>query len=438
MRRRFSLLLVALLGSLLIGAACNGADTRSLTILHTNDLHAHFLPDDHGRGGFAQLATAIRMERERSRATLVLNAGDLVQGTPVSSIFEGVPCYEVASRMGFDASVLGNHEFDYTWRKIPDFVAAASFPIVTANVVDPNGRLLAPAPYVILERGGLRVGVIGVLLERLDELTKAHQRGDWRVLPVAETVRRYAREIEDKTDLIVVLGHLYEEEEKEILETVPEVDVVVSGHNHAGLREPVVVDGRILVRVRSYGVELGRLDLEVDRKTGTVASHRWRIIKVNSSDYPADPDVEALVDKWESKVSEVVDVPIGTSKREIRQEEVRKMIEEAMADAVGADLAFTNAGGVRDVIPEGEILVRHIWNILPFGNRIVYGRLYGRDLPEALRQGRKIDPGKLYTVATNDFIEEQWRTRDGVKLTEQGPLVREALIDYIKERRVLE
>src|SRR5450432_3929652 len=97
-------------------------DVRSLTILHTNDLHAHLLPNDQGLGGFAQLATALSREREHCSPCLSLNAGDLVQGTPVSTIFHGVPVYQIANLLGFDASTLGNHDFDYGSASIPKFL----------------------------------------------------------------------------------------------------------------------------------------------------------------------------------------------------------------------------------------------------------------------------------------------------------------------------
>src|SRR5580658_2142717 len=118
-------------------------DVRPLTILHSNDLHAHLLPDDQGMGGFAYLATAVREERAHSAASLYLNAGDLVQGTPVSTLYQGLPIYQIANRLGFDVSTLGNHEFDYGWQRIQDFVKAANFPVVSANVVNDSGDLLA-------------------------------------------------------------------------------------------------------------------------------------------------------------------------------------------------------------------------------------------------------------------------------------------------------
>src|SRR5713226_1126129 len=136
---------------------------RSLTILHTNDLHARLLPDGKKRGGFTHMVTAIRREREGCNSCLLLNAGDLVQGSPVSTLFKGRPVYELANLFGFDASTIGNHEFDYGWKKISEFIRVARFPIVSANETDDKGRLLARRPFLIQTVNGIRVAIIGEL-----------------------------------------------------------------------------------------------------------------------------------------------------------------------------------------------------------------------------------------------------------------------------------
>jgi len=154
---RFAALFVAL--GLGLGPA--RAEIRPLTILHTNDLHARLLPLENGQGGFARLATALERERRASEVCLTLNAGDLVQGSPVSTIFRGVPVYEIANLFAFDAATLGNHEFDYGWQIIPKYLKTARYPVVVSNLVDGAGKRMTDKPYVILKTHGLRVAVIG-------------------------------------------------------------------------------------------------------------------------------------------------------------------------------------------------------------------------------------------------------------------------------------
>jgi len=422
---------------LLLAACSGGQGTRTLTILHTNDLHARLTPDADNLGGFAYVAKAIQRERESAPgSTLLLNGGDLVQGTPVSTIFEGVPVFEVANLMGFDANTLGNHEFDYGWQRISDFTARATFPTVTANVVDGEGRLLVD-PYLIREVNGIRIAIIGAVTADLASLTKSDRRGPWRALPVAETMRRYAREVRDQVDLVLVLSHIFDYEEDEILRSVPEVDLIVGGHNHGGQQEVKDVEGRLCVKVRAYGRELGRLDLQVDVPAKKIVSHNWSRIPIDAGAIQPDETVAKLVGEWEAKVADVVDVPIGTAKRRLGREELQPLIEQCMREATRADLAYMNSGGIRDSLPMGRILARHVWNMMPFDNVAVVGRVRGRDLPAEMREGRSIEPDTEYRVVTNDFVADQW-AGSGIEFPESGPLIRDLFIDWIKERRVIE
>src|SRR5580765_2198982 len=120
------------------------AEVLPLTILHVNDLHARLSPLENKTGGFAYVASAIRAERANCNTCIVLNAGDNVQGSPVSTIFHGLAVYEITNLLGFDASTLGNHEFDYGWETTKKFMALAHYPIVCANVVDQRDQLMTP------------------------------------------------------------------------------------------------------------------------------------------------------------------------------------------------------------------------------------------------------------------------------------------------------
>jgi 2',3'-cyclic-nucleotide 2'-phosphodiesterase (5'-nucleotidase family) len=418
------------------------AQVRSLTILHTNDLHAHLLPDANQRGGFAQIAAILRHETQGCTSCLILNGGDLVQGTPVSTIFQGLPIYELANLLRFDASVLGNHEFDYGWGKISEFRDAARFPVIAANAANDRGQMLADDPYVIRQVNGIRVAIIGALTADLPDLTTADRIGPWRVLPALETVRRYAAELREKSDVIVVLGHLNEVEEEAILRDAPEIAAVISGHSHAGLEFPRSHGGRMVVRVKAYGVEIGRLDMEVDVASKTVVRSSWRRIPVERGPLPPAEEVSRAVDEWELKVTRIVDTPIGIAKRSWDQRALQPLLERALAEEAGADLAFINLGGIRDVLPQGTILARHVWNIEPFDDRIVIGSFQGRELPELIRARYTVEPDRTYTLAVSDFVATNQRAELGVTglrfPTQTNRLVRDALIEWVKKKKVLE
>ncbi len=428
---------------LLLVCGLAAGEIRTLTILHVNDLHARLSPLENKRGGFAYLASAIRRERARCQDCVLLNAGDVAQGTPVSTIFHGLPVFEIANLLGIDAATLGNHDFDYGWPQTRKFLQTARYPIVSCNLVGGRGQLFTQEPYVILRVNGLRVAVLGAMTQTLDTLTTPQTVQEWHALPVVETVRRYARELKAKSDIVVLLAHITPEEELDVLAHAPEIPVTVSGHMHNGLAQPLNEGGRILVRVRGYSQELGRLELKVDTKKKAPVAWNWKKIAVDSAALPPAEDVAQQVRHWEDEVSARVDRPLAVSARAFNKAEVRDLIERAMRAETGADFAFMNLGGVRDVLPQGQLKERNIWDIMPFDNRLVSGRFKGKDLPAVVLGGRKIDPERTYTLAVSDFTAANQATEEslrvtGLKFPADHGLLRDALLDWFRKKKVIE
>ncbi len=417
-------------------------EIRSLTILHTNDLHARISPLENGNGGFAYLAAVIQQQRAGCKDCILLNAGDLVQGSPVSTMFHGLPVYEIANLLGFDAATLGNHEFDYGWLQARKFVQTADYPVVVSNLANSVGRPFTEKPYVILQVNGLRVGVIGAITDNLDSLTTPKLVEDWHPLPLVDAVRKYAAELRDRTDMVVLLAHILGEEETEVLAQAPDIPVIVTGHIHRGMEQPMVRDGRLLVRVKGYGEELGRLELQVDTAKRAPVAWNWQRIPVDSTKVQPVPAVDAAVKHWEKEVTARVDQPLAVSKRQFTKAEVKRLIEQAMREETGANFAFMNAGGVRDILPAGQLLVRHIWQIMPFDNEVVVGTFKGRELPAAVLGGRPVEPDREYTLAVSDFTAANQETREnldtrGLQFPNDVGLMRDLLIDWFRKKKVI-
>ena len=442
MNRIFRLKFLALV---CLVASASAQSVRQFTILHTNDLHAHFQPDDEGLGGFAYLATELRHEREGCTTCLYLNAGDLVQGTPVSTIFHGQPVYQIANLLGIDAATLGNHEFDYGWKNVQLFVQTAHFPLVTDNVADSAGRLLTGRGYVIENVAGIRIAIIGVVMgDLVGNFSTLEQVGPYKVEPVVDAVRKTVAAIRGQADLIVVLGHIHTAETDAILHGIPEVSIVVAGHEHKGYTELRQFEHRYAVQAKSYGVELGRLDFQFDTAKHEVISAEWKRIPIDSHKIAPAPDVQKVVDSWEAKVSKIVDVPVGEAGHRIEKPALRHIIETAMAEESGADIAWINSGNLRDALPKGRILARQIWDILPFDNYIVVGTFRGSQLPPAvLKEFPSIQPDKTYKLATTDFTAANQGSTDelassGLQFPVRSKLQRDAVIDWVRKKKVLE
>jgi 5'-nucleotidase/UDP-sugar diphosphatase len=431
------LLAVGLLASLPLAA-----EIRSLTILHVNDLHAHISPLDNHNGGFAYLATAIQKERAGCNDCILLSAGDLVQGSPVSTIFRGLPIFELGNMLGIDAATLGNHEFDYGWMQTRKFMETARYPIVSSNIVNTEGALFASKPYVILKVNGLRVAVIGGMTDILHSLSTQKSLGDWHTTPVFETVRKYAAELRDQSDLIVLLAHITSAEETRFLNSAPEIPVLITGHIHSGIDEALTKDGRVLVRVKGYGEQLGRLDLKVDTEKKAPISWNWKRITVDSTQLAPSTEVAKAVKHWEDEVTTRVDQPLAISRKKFTKPEVKRLIEQALCDETGSDFAWMNQGGVRDTLPEGQLLVRNIWNVMPFDNAVMVGKFKGRDLPPVVVGDRKVDPDREYTLAVSDYTAENQDTSEnlrttGLKFPDNVGLMRDMLLDWFRKKKII-
>jgi 2',3'-cyclic-nucleotide 2'-phosphodiesterase (5'-nucleotidase family) len=267
--------------------------------------------------------------------------------------------------------------------------------------------------------------------------------GEWHTLPVLDAVRKVAAELKGQSDLVVLLGHISGEDERAALDSAPEIPVIVTGHVHSGLEREMSKDGRVLVRVKANCEELGRLDLKVDTEKKAPVSWTWKRIPIDSAKIAPAADVAAQVKRWEDEVTARVDRPLAVSTKPFSKAEVKALIEQAMRDETGADFAFMNSGGVRDILPEGQLRERHIWNVMPFDNLVVIAKVKGSDLPAVVLGDRKVDPGREYTLAVSDFTAANQSApgelgTTSLKFGDDVGLLRDLLIDWCRKKKTLE
>lgn len=427
-----------------VSLLCAQDDIRSFSILHSNDLHAQLQPTAEGLGGFAYLAAEVRHQRANCKACIYLNAGDLVQGSPVSTIYDGKPLYELGNLLGFDAACAGNHEFDYGWQAIQGFAKIAHFPLLTANVENAQHQQLTGKGYVIRTLDGVRVAIVGLVMSDLTgNYSTADQVGPWTVEPITEVLHRIEGEVKGRADLILALGHINIQESQTILKDASEVSIAIIGHGHDGFPQMQQIDHRYAVELKAYGVELGRLDVQYDMTKHEIANADWKRIPIDSHTITPAPDVAKEVAKWEAKVSKIVDVPIGEAKHAFTKEQIRPMVEHAMAEATGADIAFITMGDIRTTIPQGKLMARNIWNMLPFEDHILVGTFKGSQLPAAITSRYPVDPNKDYKVAVTAFLAANQSSPSqlgvsGMKFPVTGPRERDAMLAWVKKTKVLE
>ncbi|MHB8836358.1 MAG: bifunctional metallophosphatase/5'-nucleotidase [Candidatus Methylomirabilia bacterium] len=368
------------------------AAAETLTILHVNDFHGALQPTRSGadrpeEGGAARLAALV--EAERTRNTLFLAAGDLMQGTNLSNLFAGRPVIEAFNLMGLDASAVGNHEFDNGQPALRERAAEARFPFLAGNIAGDGPW----KPYEIRKVGSLRVALFGLTTQETPVATHPRNVQGLVFDDAATAARRLVAELRPQADLIVALTHLGVEEDERLAAAVSGIDVIVGGHTHTRIEQPSMVGGTLVLQAFERGVFLGRLDLEVTG--GKVTAHRYRLAPVTAA-AGEDPAVAALVAGYllqlGSRMSEVVgtaavDLDGGKDAMRTRETSLGDLVADVMREASGSDVALINGGTIRAGIPAGPVSVGTIYNVLPFDNWLISFAITGKELREALETG---------------------------------------------------
>lgn len=367
---------------------------EELTILHTNDIHGNYLPKEEGIGGFKALSHYISEARSKSKGpTFLFDAGDVMTGTPLTQIefhgAKGGAIFELMNFLGYDAWTYGNHAFDLGQGNAKAITKVTRFPTVNTNIVEvESGDLFAGQPYAVVEKGGMKVGVLGSMeaifkQEILKEATKGLD-----VLPVVSVVKPYADFLEDRVDLVVVLSQMGWGESKEILNEVDSVDVVLAATHPENTY--TTEDGRVLHSTNEGDTSLGYLKLNVDN--GKITKADTGIYKLHTGNISPDPVVGAMVDQFKEMVSAQLDMVIGSTVCELvpnntEESNLGDWETDVMRWKTGTDIAFENSGGIRRNVPEGEITKRIINEVAPFGNTLVTFELKGRKLKKIFETG---------------------------------------------------
>jgi 5'-nucleotidase len=267
---------------------------KKITILHTNDTHSNIdpFPDNHskfpGMGGVAKRHALIQQIRQEEENVLLLDCGDIFQGTPYFNMFNGVLEMKLMSELGYDAATMGNHDFDIGLEGFKTAKKHANFPFLCANY-DFSETILngLTQPYKIFQKGGLEIGIFGVGIE-LAGLVPSEKYDKTKYLDPINTANSIAKELKNKgCDLIICLSHLgydYADtsrvSDRKLAKLSTHIDLILGGHTHTFLEKPTVEinqKGRAVLinQVGFAGLYLGRIDIDV--KKGVV-SHSIKVL----------------------------------------------------------------------------------------------------------------------------------------------------------------
>jgi hypothetical protein len=386
--RLFRLACLCIMGASLIPAfAGGGGDGRPaakdgrLTLIFMNDTHSHLYPwkdEQNGReyGGAARWATIIKNIRQETDASLFLHAGDMLVGsdgnylTRMRPNWDRLPGYgyrglleiPLFKMLGLDASVPGNHEFDYGLYWNHHLFKNAPFDMLAANLTlrpVPAGDFYAPysAPYTVYQKGPFKIGVIGLCT---DEFMQTIQ------LAVSDPVAAAAplvKELRKDCDIVVVLSHLGVKGDEDLASRVPGIDVIVGGHSHTYLSQPSVVNGTIITQTRCWGEYVGRLDLEY--RKGELADYTYRLIPADFS-VSEDPEVRSWLDEQLCPLA----LERGLTAGGEGQDSLGAYLGEAVEKKFPADIILVKSGQYQGELKAGPVSARDFFTVLwPYRKR---------------------------------------------------------------------
>lgn len=396
---------------------------RLLTVVFTNDGHGMAWkfdePNNPGIGGLAAQKTLIDMIRAEVQGkggnVLILSGGDITLGDPRSNVCENMPMINGMNLIGYDAMVIGNHEFDFGLEVFHKMKNEAKFPFLSANIYEEGGTKAVGKDY--LEKkfdDGLRVGILGLTTRETEVITSPGLLGNLVMTePLIEAKTRIPL-LKKNNDIIIVLSHLgfYETDksfdgyygDNYLPKVVPGIDLIVGGHTQKNLTSPVKIGDTYIVQTEGLGKWVGRFDFYLKGK---------KIVKTDYKVYPINLKEKKV--KGDKVTYESVGEPIAENKamiemlngfkctfpnkqigkldrniigdRELsrtQETELGNIITDIMRQKTGAEIAIMNSGSIRQGLEKGVVTEKDIYSVFPFVDTVFVAELTGLQIQEIL------------------------------------------------------
>jgi 2',3'-cyclic-nucleotide 2'-phosphodiesterase (5'-nucleotidase family) len=495
----FTIVLLSFSASLLFSQE----NVKEIKILHWNDFHSRNLPYkaskkvegqtvDYMVGGSASLLGYLNKYRDDK--SLVLHAGDDFQGTPISSLTKGFSQIQLLNKFNIDAYTIGNHEFDYDAKNLDSALKLANFTYLAGNLAYfPERRFFADLTTE-KEINGVKIGIIGVTNDELRTLTVPKNVEDIYIMDNDFAISYGIKELKNSgCDVIMLLTHCGVETDSVYASRYfGDVDVIIGGHSHSVLRKPKLINNVIIAQAGSGGKFLGHINLKVDTESDTVIWYQSELVETVFDSLIYDREMQSMVENMEADVNEKLNKVIGTLENDWKRFGINSNLGQWEADVFRAktnsDIAFINSGGLRKDLMKGDITLRDIWEISPFGNtvntvevkgtllfemlfnhfneaqkeneksgdpdflivsglNIVYDKekLKNKEMDffrEIKVNGEAIDENKTYKIATNNYIATQVNKFFGdlsetLKVEETNIIDRDVFIEAVENAGVI-
>ncbi len=461
------------------------SSSKEIVILHTNDIESVYEPiqavwrdDIELIGGISHLASLIDDVRASEDISFLVDAGDIYTGA-LSKKTKGKLPFDLYNAMGYDALNIGNHEFEYNWEPLVEIIPRANFPVLNANIfIEKTGELIAQ-PYAVLEKSGVKIGVIGVMgIDAFYNTMAPFHRTGLSIKDPTETAQYWADKIRDSVDMIVVLTHQNKtapmqtnkesdpsvqrgfDEDYAMAGKLRGVHAIYGGHSDNGLMQPVVhpETGTIIGLTFGQGMHLGYTKFMINTNTNDVTFIDGYLIPVDSKKYKAKEETSKLIAEYRKQYPELSEVIASMKEASMRlynnESTIGNLLTDIMRKAANSDIAFLNSGAIRADLNAGRVTLEQLINVYPFPDTLSIVELTGAEirklieysltLPYGIGQisGLKIEfdsskpamqrlieayvgdlaliDSKTYTIATSKYLA---KGGDGYSIFTEGNLI---------------
>lgn len=492
--KKYSISRIAAVLALVQILSAGPAAAKTIVIYHTSDIHGWYSPVKSSSGSVGGYAALSALAKKDPLPYIFLDSGDWFQGTPEGNLTKGMASITLMNKLGYKAATAGNHDYDYGPENIKRLIAAAKFPVLGANVYDnaTHARVDYLKPYVMVEVGGVKVGIIGLLTEKTAVSVLAKYVSGISFHDKAAEAAALAPELKRQgADAVIVLTHsgfprnhagqpAEDDGNLAIARAARDVVLVLGGHSHNridfGYRDPV--SGALFAESGSLLASASRVELEFSDTDGKFVKAESRVVPLLVEQTGSDAEVERVIRPIAGKIAAEMDRVIGNIPFELTRSHaagpdstLADWLGDLLREKTGAVAAFINTAGMRGDILAGPVTVRQIYQVMPFDNTIATIEITGAQMLELMRRnisgdgclmevsgievvyslddkggvadlgitmgGKPVDPQAYYKVATSDFLAGGGMGGEvftgGRNLRDTGLVARKLILDRIEK-----
>jgi 2',3'-cyclic-nucleotide 2'-phosphodiesterase (5'-nucleotidase family) len=444
-RRSFISATGAWLGASALGFSADGLRAKTISIFHTTDLHGHLVPTRsytgiNDVGGFARCATCIRQWRKESPDSLLVDIGDVYQGSAASFVSRGALMMRLFNRLGYDAWTLGNHDFDWGPEVLEGHLKLSKADVLTSNLErggkfpgGGEGAWKSVKPWTIKEVGGFRIALIGLITPGLPFwLTPETLGGISPTDPVVSLKRSIAEVKAEKADAIVLMAHMGWRLEDDFANPVREilkdagVDVFLAGHTHQD-QSSWEMSGALCSQASYHGIHCGRVDLTFDLEKRKIVTRRAFTLLMDQR-FELDPvvmemalpEIKEADAQMSRKLGKVVATIGGVNRGNRLSQVFCEFFSEALRrNQTPVDGVFHGTFGTGDVAI-GELSVADCWRMLPYENLLITAEVTAEELIEIVQEDMDVKNSDRLLWPFEMVFDGYGRV---IRLTHQGELV---------------